>query len=151
MEFFKDGDEAQRLLYRTTGSWKRIQNQLQEIAEYWPGLCERLPGIHTKVTPATTARWRMNGETLGKKFTVTATPLSYGAGDQQKLFAQLVLAVAHPVEEEMAIVSSVLMDSAGAFYTLPERVVLGNEGDEASYHLLFSIINQVLAADAAAI
>lgn len=148
MDIIQDINTLQIQITRYKSAWKSIEEQLELFTQHWPVLCEQYFAQAASIKKSEAAVWQMDGQVLGKPFSVRATPLAMGDAEKPKLYAELVITVPK-LNGEAVELSRMMIDRDSELFSLAGEKLLGNHDEYASYKLFASLINAVLRAKAA--
>lgn len=149
MKLVDDCKEAERHLAGLASGWKKVEHQLEYLADYWPSICSQLKGFRASIEPVSPAPWRMNGKVLGKEFSILVNPLAVEGEQGYELYAELLVLVPTPLEGTMVNAARILLDRELAVYSAPGRKLAEGGNDTVPFRLLVSILGQVLSTETA--
>lgn len=149
MELLSDCSVAQNQIARLSRGWKKVEDQLEYLADYWPSLCEQYKAFRSSAELVSTIPWNMKGQALGKGFSVIATPLAVGSGEQQSIYGELLVLVDRPFGQEKVQAARLLIDGELTLYSKPGVAITERGDDTVPFKLFVSIVSQVLSTEMA--
>lgn len=129
-------------------AWTAIIRELDEAFEGWPRICQQYIAEIATIEKAGTPHWQVNGQVIGKRFSIQASPLVKGDGVRPGVYAELIVSTPSINGEKNIEIGRLLLDRNFVVYSTDLETVL-SDYDSGSSKLFMSIINAVLRTAAA--
>lgn len=143
-DFVLDADQFPRELGMTKFAVKGARDKLDRMLEHWIDLGVNYLGNSASFN-ALPDDSRIDGEVLGKKFSIHYSPLSKDANG----VLEVVISTRHIVTGKLLIVSQFLIKPDGAIITLNGEELLNRDDSEWSYKMIVAVLRRVLSTPAA--
>lgn len=143
-DFEFDADQFQKELGVTKFAVKGAMAKLDRMIEHWIDLGANYLGKGASFN-AVPNESRVDGEVLGKKFSIHYSPLSKDANG----VLEVGISAQHLVTGKPFVVSQFLIKPDGAILTLSGEELLNRDDSEWSYKMMVAVLRRVLSTSAA--